>query len=390
MWIEVYAGGRRNVWGAICAFCWLLAATCGQAQTSPPPGPGMSSTQAVSLARLALSAIDREFPHKPGVVFNSAAEVKRPGELHPSFFGSFDWHSSVHGHWLLVRLLRLQPDLPLAPEIRARLETHFNPTNLAAEAALFDVKGNQSFERMYGWAWALRLAAELRAFEDPAARRWSANFAPLESKLVAATLAYLPKLTYPVRTGVHPDTGFALAQILDYARVAGNTNLAQLIQQRAQAFYSQDHDYPVAYEPSGEDFFSSGLNEADLMRRVLAPDAFSRWLDAFWPGLRRGELGGWGTPAQVSDLADPKIVHLVGLNLSRAWTLRGIASALPATDPRRAKLDAAASAHGAEGLKYVLSGHYEGEHWLGTFAVYYLTDSGLAGPNSNASSSTPR
>lgn len=390
MCMEQTAWCCRCLWRAIFALSWLVVTAYVPAQTNSLPGLSLSSTQAVSLARLALSAIDREFPHKPGVVFNSAAEVKRPGELHPAFFGSFDWHSSVHGHWLLVRLLRLQPDLPLALEIRARLETHFNPTNLAAEAALFDVKGNRSFERMYGWAWALRLAAELRAFDDPAARRWSANFAPLEQKLVGATLAYLPKLTYPVRTGVHPDTGFALAQILDYARAAGNTNLAQLIAQRAQAFYGQDRDYPVTYEPSGEDFFSSGLNEADLMRRVLAPDAFSRWLDAFWPALRRGELAGWGTPALVSDLSDPKIVHLVGLNLSRAWTLRGIASALPAADPRRSKLEQAAAAHGAEGLKYVLSGHYEGEHWLGTFAVYYLTDSGLAGLNPNASSSTPR
>jgi hypothetical protein len=230
---------------------------------------------------------------------------------------------------------------------------------------------------MYGWAWALRLAAELRTFDDAEACRWSAQFVQLEQRLVAAVKEYLPKLTYPVRTGVHPDTGFALGQILDYARTVGDRELEALVTSRALAYYSQDRDYPVAYEPSGEDFFSSGLNEADLMRRVMEPKAFAMWLDGFWPGLRRGKLGAWGKPAEVSDLSDPKIVHLVGLNLSRAWTLRGIASALPVKDSRRAQLLTSAAAHGEAGLKYVFSGHYEGEHWLGTFAVYHLTEVGL-------------
>jgi hypothetical protein len=369
-----------NGWRPLAVACLLslFPTPAAPSQTMKPQAPLITTAQAERLARLALAAIDREFPHKPGVVFNSAAEVQRPLAWHPAFFGSFDWHSSVHGHWLLVRLLRLHPDLPMAADLRARLEAHFTAANLAAEAARFDRAGNSSFERMYGWAWALRLAGELRAFDDPAARRWSAHFAPLEQKLVAATQAYLPKLSYPVRAGVHPDTGFALAQILDYARAAGNVELAGLVESRARAFYARDRDYPIAYEPSGEDFFSSGLNEADLLRRVLPPDAFSKWLDGFWPALRRGDLAGWGAPAQVSDLADSKIVHLVGLNLSRAWTLRGIGSVLPDKDPRRIWLDQAAAAHAAAGLKYVFSGHYEGEHWLGTFAVYYLTDANLA------------
>ena len=338
----------------------------------------LTEAQANDFARLALNALDREFPHKPGVVFNSVEEVQRPQVLHPAFFGSYDWHSSVHGHWLLVRLLRLYPDLPLASEIRTRLDDHFRPTNIVAEAAMFDRKGNQSFERTYGWAWALRLAAELRAFEDKDAQRWVTNFAPLEQKLVALVKDYLPKLTHPVRTGIHPDTGFALAQILDYARCVGNQELAMLVERRAVAFYGMDRDYPVAYEPSGEDFFSSGLNEADLMRRVLPPKPFSKWLDAFWPSLRRGDCGGWGKPAQVSDLSDPKLVHLVGLNLNRAWTMRGIASALPTNDTRRLRLSNAEADQAAEGLRLVFSGRYEGEHWLGTFAVYYLTDAGVS------------
>ena len=377
-----FTGLRRLRCGLLICAAWLFnPVLITHADLPTMNHQTVSTTQAAELAKLALAGIDREFPHKPGVVFNSAPEVQRPELLHPAFHGCFDWHSSVHGHWLLVRLLRLHPELPQAGEIRARLNAHFSATNLAAEAALFDRPGNQSFERMYGWAWALRLAMELRAFDDPDARCWAAHFAPLEQKLVAATGAYLPKLTYPVRTGVHPDTGFALAQILDYARATGNTNLAALVESRALAFYGQDRDYPVAYEPSGEDFFSSGLNEADLMRRVLPPAAFAKWLDQFWPGLGQGNLGAWGIPAQVSDLSDARIVHLVGLNLSRAWTMRGIASVLPEKDPRRLRLDKAAAAHAEAGLKYVFSGHYEGEHWLGTFAIYSLTDAGLAPMN---------
>lgn len=363
----------------LAALC--VTATMTELATAAPTNsvPSMlTASQVNNFAKLVLAGLDREFPHKPGVVFNSAEEVQRPQALHPAFFGSFDWHSSVHGHWLLARLLRLCPDMPLAQEVRRRLAAHLDSANVAAEAAVFDRKGNKSFERMYGWAWALRLAAELRTFDDPDARRWATQFAPLEQKLVAAVKEYLPKLTYPVRTGVHPDTGFALGQILDYARLTGDKELVGLVESRALGFYDKDRNYPVAYEPSGEDFFSSGLNEADLMRRVLSPKAFSEWLDGFWPGLRRGELNSWGKPAEVSDLSDPKIVHLVGLNLSRAWTMRGIASVLPEKDPRRARLAAASAAHAQAGLKYVFSGHYEGEHWLGTFAVYHLTDAGLS------------
>lgn len=361
----------------ICGVLFFSHLSIAHADLQNMNDQALTTIQAVQLARLALTAIDREFPNKPGVVFNSVAEVERPRALHPAFYGSFDWHSSMHGHWLLVRLLKLHPEMPLAGEIRARLDAHLSLTNLTAETTMFDRTGNRSFERMYGWAWALRLASELHTFNDPDARHWITNFAPLERKMVGAIKDYLPKLSYPVRTGVHPDTGFALAQILDYARIIGEVELAKLVERRAREFYGRDKDYPVAYEPSGEDFFSSGLNEADLMRRVLTAEEFSKWLDGFWPGLGKGDLGPWGTPASVSDLSDPKIVHLVGLNSSRAWTLRGVASALPKGDQRRLTLEKVAAAHGEAGLKCVFSGHYEGEHWLGTFAVYYFTGTGL-------------
>jgi hypothetical protein len=337
---------------------------------------GLESDQAEKFARLALAGIGREYPNKPGEVLRGAQDLLSPRAMHPAFFGCFDWHSSVHGHWMLARLLRLHPHLPSAAEIRARLSAHLTATNLLVEAAYFEPKDNLSFERMYGWAWALRLAAELRSWDDPDARQWARNFVPLEEKLVALTHAYLPRLTYPVRTGVHPDTAFALAQILDYARTVTNTELEGLVVARARQYYLGDRDYPVGYEPSGEDFFSPGLNVADLMRRVLPREDFAAWLDGYLPGLCAGNLGAWSKAAEVSDLTDPRIVHLVGLNLSRAWTMQGVASALNPDDPRRAVLESAQHRHLAAGSKSVFSGSYEGEHWLATFAVYLLTDAG--------------
>jgi hypothetical protein len=333
--------------------------------------------RAAAFAQLALKGIDREYPNKPSEVLRGPDDLLSPRAMHPAFYGCFDWHSSVHGHWLLVRLLRLFPDMAGAAAVRARLAAHLTAANLATEAAYFEPKDDRSFERMYGWAWALRLAAELKAWDDPDARQWAKNVAPLERTLVELTKNYLPKLTYPLRTGVQPDTGFALGQILDYARATGDRGLGKTIMGKARALYLADRDYPIGYEPSGEDFFSSGLNEADLMRRVLAPAEFSAWLDRFVPGLRAGHLGNWVKAAQVSDLSDGRIGHLAGLNLSRAWTLRGVLSALKAGDPRRATLEQAVRVHETEGLRYVFSGHYEGEHWLATFAVYHLSNVGL-------------
>jgi hypothetical protein len=329
--------------------------------------------RATALAQLALAGIDREFPNKPGEVLTSSEDLRPPRAMHPAFYGCFDWHSAVHGHWMLARLLRLYPDMKNAAAIRALLDAHLTPANLEAETAYFEQKENRSFERMYGWAWALRLAAELRSWPDPDAIRWAAALAPLEKKLVALTHDYLPRLTYPIRTGVHPDTAFALGQIHDYARSVQDAELTALVEKRARDYYLQDRAFAAAFEPSGEDFFSAGLNEADLMRRVLPAVEFGSWLDGFLPGVTKGLPVAWATPAEVSDLSDPRIVHLVGLNLSRAWTLDAIASALPAEDPRRRPLEASRDAHATAGLRYVFSGHYEGEHWLGTFAVYHLT-----------------
>jgi hypothetical protein len=278
---------------------------------------------------------------------------------------------------MLVRLLREHPGCSAAEEIRKALDTNLTAENLEAEAAYFREKHNRTFERPYGWAWALRLAVELRTWDDPDARRWAKNFEPLEKEIVSLMKGYLPRLTWPIRTGEHPDTGFALAQTIDYAREVGDEELEALVVARSRDYYLADRDYPVRYEPSGQDFFSSGLLEADLMRRVLPREEFSKWLRGFFPTLEDGELGHLLEPAVVSDVTDGKIVHLAGLNLVRAWSMHGVARSLDAKDPRVAILDGAVKRHCAAGLGYVFSGHYEGEHWLASFAVYLLTEVGL-------------
>ena len=354
----------------------LVGATSGRAdETSPKP---MSKTElteanATTFAKLALKGIDQEYPNKPSNVMKSADDVQSPRQMHPVFYGSFDWHSSVHGHWMLVRLLRLYPDAPIATKIRTALNERFKPESLQKEADYFAKPQNKSFERMYGWAWTMQLIAELHRWDDADAKRWKQHLEPLEKILLQRIEDYLPKLTFPNRTGVHRDTGFALGMLLDYARQTQNQSLEQLLVAKAKAFFMNDRDYPAHYEPSGHDFFSSGFNEADLMRRVLSSADFATWLDTFLPQLKSKTMGPMMVPVEVSDVTDGHLVHLAGLNLSRAWTMKGIAMALPEGDPRRGELISSANSHAAVGIKYVTSGHYEGEHWLATFAVYHLS-----------------
>ena len=283
---------------------------------------------------------------------------------------------------MLARLLKLHPQASIAAETRAMLSRQLTAAELLTEAEYFRQPSNRTFERTYGWAWALQLARELRTWDDPDAQIWAKNFAPLEREIVALAKEYLPKLTYPIRTGVHPDTAFALGLMLDYARAVKDESLATMVVEYSREKYLQDRSYPASFEPSGEDFFSQAWNEADLMRRVMSPLRYGGWLEQFLPGLAKPESDAAKLlqPASVSDVTDPKIVHLAGLNLSRAWTQRGTLQALPHGDPRRAALAASAEAHCAAGLQYVFSGHYEGEHWLATFAVYLLTDAGIRTP----------
>ena len=336
--------------------------------------PTMTRDQASAFARLALKGLTKEYPNKPGTVLNGDADVQPPRELHPAFYGSFDWHSSVHGHWLLVRLLRRYPDLPEADQARAVLAKHLTATNLQAEADYFAQKNRQSFERPYGWAWLLKLAEELHRWDDPDARAWSKNLRPLTDTLAARYLAFFPKQTYPIRSGVHPNTAFGLALAHDYARAVGNEPLRALVEERSRAYYGKDENVPAAWEPDGADFFSPSLMEADLMRRVLPAAEFAAWFRRFLPGAGRSEPARLFEPAKVTDRTDPQIVHLDGLNLSRAWCFKSIAAALPQDDPARAALVAASARHAAAALPHVASGDYAGEHWLASFAVYLLTE----------------
>jgi hypothetical protein len=328
-------------------------------------------------AHLALACVHQEYPNKIAHVMSGDADARPPRELTPAFYGCYDWHSSVHGHWLLARVARLRPDTPLAAEARRALARSLTAGNLAAEVLYLEGKGRVSFERPYGLAWLLQLAAELREWGSPEAREWASSLAPLEGAAVARLRDWLPKLTRPIRVGEHSQTAFALGLALDWARVAGDRETEALVVSRGRDFYGTDRDCPLAYEPSGEDFLSPCLGEADLMRRVMPPAEYARWLESFLPGLPEDGSSGWLAPGIVTDPTDPKLAHLDGLNLSRAWMLEGMASALPDGDARRAGLRATAALHRDKGLAAVTGEHYEGGHWLGTFAVYLVTGRGL-------------
>jgi hypothetical protein len=357
---------------------WFVMPAPSQPPQPAAAGPGaksltLSQKQASAFALLALKGISKEYPNKPGDVLNAAADVKSPRAMHPAFYGCFDWHSSVHGHWMLIRLLRMFPQLPEKEQIRAALAEHLTAKNLQAEADYFAQPNRKSFERTYGWAWLLKLAEELHIWDDPDAKQWSQNLKPLADTIVAGYLAFLPKQTYPIRTGVHPNTAFGLAFALDYARAADHKQLRELIEKRSRTYFANDVGAPARWEPDGADFFSPSLMEADLMRRVLSPAEFHTWLQRFLPDLAKGEPKTLLVPATVTDRTDPQLVHLDGLNLSRAWCMRSIAVALAKDDPVRKVLTDAAGRHVEAALEHVASGDYAGEHWLASFATYLLS-----------------
>jgi hypothetical protein len=343
-------------------------------------GPAFDADAAQRFAGLALDCVHKEYPGKIAHVLSGDQDVQPPRTLTPAFFGCYDWHSSVHGHWLLARLTRTFPNAPFAARARAALARSLTPEHIAAEVRYLAGPGRTSFERPYGLAWLLQLDAELREWDDPQARRWSAALEPLAKAAAASIRTWVPKLANPIRIGEHNQTAFGFGLILDWARTAGDQETAALLTGRIRDLYLKDKACPMAYEPSGEDFLSPCLAEADLLRRVLPPDAFATWLTAFLPGIPKNGSGAWLAPGIVTDRADPKLAHLDGLNLSRAWMLEGIASALPARDRRRAALVAAARAHEQASLPAVTGEHYEGGHWLGTFAVYLTTQAGIARP----------
>ena len=331
---------------------------------------------AARFARLALDCVHREYPGKVSHVLHSDDDARPPRELTPAFYGCYDWHSSVHGHWLLARLARAFPEAAFAGEARAALGRSLSAENIAGELDYVRGTGRASFERPYGLAWLLQLAAELRQWETPDAATWARTLEPLEQESALRLATWLPRLYYPIRVGEHSQTAFAFGLIRDWAIVTGNVAMRALIDAKAREFYLADRNCPLGYEPSGEDFLSPCLAEADLMRRVLDAAEFPRWLADFLPGIPADASTAWLRPGVVTDRSDPKLAHLDGLNLSRAWMLQGVASALVDADPRRRALLEASSEHAEAALPAVTGEHYEGGHWLGTFAVYLLTSAG--------------
>jgi hypothetical protein len=365
---------------ATCLALFAIAfvpAVASAAETLPAPA-------VERYAALALACVHQEYPNKLAHALASDADVQPPRALTPAFYGCYDWHSAVHGHWLLARLARLDPDADFVPRARAALAASLTPERIAAEVRYLEGAGRVSFERPYGLAWLLQLHAELAEWDDPQARQWAAAVAPLARLCATRLTAWLPKLTRPIRIGEHNQTAFALGLALDWARAVGDSASAAVFTAEVRRLYLGDRRCPLDYEPSGEDFLSPCLAEADVVGRVLPAAEFARWLDAFLPRLPRDGRGDWLAPGIVTDPGDPKLGHLDGLNLSRAWMAEGIAARLPAGDPRRPALLALARRHREESLPRVTGERYEGGHWLGSFATYLVTGRGLPGGASPA------
>jgi hypothetical protein len=321
-----------------------------------------------ALARIALGHVEREYPNKLDHVLQGPQDLVGPRALHPIFHGSFDWHSCVHGYWTLARTLRLQPAMPQAAEIRALFDRAFTADKVAGERAYLDRPSERAFERPYGWAWLLKLQAELLSLDQ---QGWADTLRPLAEAFAGRFLEHLPKADYPVRSGAHANTAFALRLAADYAGASGDLRLGEAICAKARAWYGADHDAQV-WEPSGEDFLSPALMEAAGMARLLPKTEFAPWFEGFLPRLAAGEPRALLEPARVSDRTDGKIAHLDGLNLSRAWCWREVARALEPNDPRVEIASASADRHLAAALPH-LEGDYMGEHWLASFALLALT-----------------
>lgn len=325
--------------------------------------------QANRLAQLPLDCIGVEYPNKLNQTLGSAEEMGEPHELHPAFFGCFDWHSAVHGHWALVSLLKQFPELEKAEQIRETLKRSLSAENIRAEVAYFENEHEDSYERTYGWAWVLKLAEELATWEDPLARELEDNLRPLTELLTEKFKVFLPKLVYPIRVGEHTNTAFALSLAYDFSKETGQEELTALIEKRAKDFYVNDDNCPLAWEPSGFDFLSPCFSEIDIMRKVLPENAFRLWIKDFMPGLMEEDFS--LQVAEVSDRTDGKLVHLDGLNFSRAWVMYGLANQYPQYYDH---LERVANKHVAASFPNLVGDSYEGGHWLGTFALYALQE----------------
>jgi len=331
------------------------------ADSNPPESVELSLDEANRLAALPMACIIQPLPYKSGIILTDSSELKMPLVHHPAFYGCFDWHSAVHGHWSLVYLLKEFPELESADSIRMLIDNNLTAQNIEKELAYFSMNSYAaSFERTYGWAWLLKLYEELASWDDPDAARWSMNLKPLAQYISEAYIEYLPKLVYPIRVGEHSNTAFGLSFAYDYAVQTGDNKLKRSIEESAMRLYSGDSECPISWEPSGYDFLSPCLQELDLMRKVLSADEFDRWSRLFLPGLFGGSLN--LEPGQVRDRSDGKLVHLDGLNFSRAWCL------YPLHDNDHALT--LADRHMVYSLQKIVDGDYAGQHWLASFALY--------------------
>lgn len=357
-----------------CLYCTSLLAEP-LVETSEP-----SKAEVIDrFAQLALECVHKEYPNIVKHMMNSDEDVKTPKQHYPAFYGCFDWHSSVHGHWLLTRIASQHPDTAHYQEIINSLSQSFTQGNIEGELAYFNRENTgTSFERPYGLAWFLQLTTELREWNNPQAKIWLTTLLPLENKIVANVSDWLPKLSFPIRVGEHSQTAFAFGLMLDWSIAADNRAFGDLLKSNISRLYNADVNCPLAYEPSGQDFLSPCIAEADLMRRVLPTTQYANWLSAFLPTIPTNGDATWLTVATVVDKSDGKLAHLDGLNLSRAWMLEGIASALNSQDPRKKAIMNAAKAHKQAGINSVIHDmHYMGSHWLGSFATYLETQRGL-------------
>jgi hypothetical protein len=341
----------------------------------------LEARHADRFVEIVLGGIEREYPNHVSLSIERDGDLAPPRELTPAFHGCFDWHSAVHSHWTLVRLRRVRPDAEWRDAVDAVLDRRLSSENLAAEQAFLAAERNRRFECPYGLAWLLQLAAELLEGEAAGCARSAtlrARLEPLEQLARARLLEWVTTLPFPVRSGQHPQSALAMGLAFDWARTAGDAAFAQELARRARDFHEEDRDAPLAYEPSGWDFVSPCLAEADLLRRVMQPDEFASWLRLFLPDLAPESGTSWLRPVTCPDGSDGKLSHLNGLNLSRAWMLDGIAHGLPDNDPLVPPLLATAAEHGSAGLPSVTAEHYAGAHWLPTFATYLLTRRGIA------------
>lgn len=353
------------------ALCLLLCPGIAMARSDSGT---LDAATAGRFAALALACVDREYPNQIRHLMTSDDDAGTPRQLTPAFYGCFDWHSSVHGHWLLVRLSRLFPEADFGAQARTKLAANLDRSKLLAEAAYMAHPERAGFQRPYGLAWLLQLVAELDEWDDDQARDWRAWLQPAEQIAVSRLHDWIPLLHYPIRDGEHSQTAFAFGLIHDYARRMADQRTLAVLADAAERFYRADRDCPIHYEPSGHDFLSPCLAEADFMRRVLSPSEFASWLGDFLPRIGQD---GWLPVAVVTDRADGKLAHIDGLNLSRAWMLSGMAHGLPSDDDRRGALLSAAEAHAQAGLEGVTDEFYAGSHWLASFATYLRSERGI-------------